>query len=119
MDSKWKKKGFIDSDNSYTMSILMELSEDLPIEQFDLSLMSLDDSELIKWKLDNIRDIVSHYKRIKAVDLSKPILVRSDGVIIDGNHRVIKALAKGIRWLPSKTLTREQMKKAVEMEGEL
>ena len=113
MDSKEKTNIFVDSDNIYDVDILIKLSENLPVEKFDLTLVSFDDTEFIIWRLNNVRDIVAHYIRIKSADLSKPILVRSDGVVIDGRHRIIKALAKGIKWLPSKKLTREQMKEYV------
>jgi len=110
---KGKTNVFVDSNHIYNINALIKISEHLPIEQFDLSSISLDDTKFIIWKLDNVRDIVTHYKRIRTSDLSKPILIRSDGIVIDGHHRIIKGIADGIEYLPSKILTRNQMKRCI------
>lgn len=41
------------------------------------------------------RAIVDHIKLIQDVDLSFPIILSSDGRVMDGMHRVAKALLQG------------------------
>ena len=101
---------FTNGENIYNAETLIKLSKDLPIEYLDLSSISLDDTKFIIWKLDNVRDIVVHYERIKNSDLEKPIILRPDGVIMDGRHRIIKAISEGRRWLPAKRLTTNLLK---------
>ncbi len=100
---------FVDSEETYNVNLLIELSKDLPVYRFELSSISLDDTKFITWKLKNVRDVITHYKRIEATDLSNPILVRPDGVIIDGYHRVIKALVEKRKWLPARKVTKKLM----------
>jgi len=113
MEFKKKLDVFIDSDNTYDTKLLINLSKDLPVFDFDLSSISLTDENFINWKLDNVRDFVVHYIRIKNVDLNRPILVRPDGVIVDGYHRVIKALAGDIKSLPARLVSKELLDKTI------
>ena len=41
------------------------------------------------------RDIVNHMRLIQACDLRYPIILSSDGRVMDGMHRVAKALLEG------------------------
>lgn len=105
MGLRGKTNIFVDSEKTYDIDKLIKLSETLPIEQFDLSSISLDDVKFITWKLNNVRDVVVHYKRIRDADLSRPILIRAEGTIVDGYHRIIKGIAEGRKWLPGRRLT--------------
>lgn len=79
---------------------LIRAAEGLPVFQFDIT--GLNPNELLRWKLVNLRDYLNHYQRVTNADLSKPIILRSDGFIMNGWHRVIKALAEGRKFLPAK-----------------
>lgn len=46
--------------------------------------------------------------RLRKPDLSKPVIVSSDGTVIDGWARIEAALAKGRKTLPAVRLTAEQ-----------
>ena len=111
----FKKKAdvFVDTDNTYDIKILINLSKELPVFNFDLTSISLEDKNFIHWKLENVRDFIVHYIRVKNVDLNSPILVRSDGVIIDGYHRVIKAILSGEKNLPAKLIPKELLDEAI------
>ena len=41
------------------------------------------------------RAVVEHARRIDAVDLSFPIILSARGLVMDGMHRVAKALLRG------------------------
>lgn len=95
------KKCFIDEvGNIWKEKTLIEASRDLPIIQFDIESISLD--EEILWKTVNLRDYVTHYSRVAKADLSIPIILRSDGYPMDGWHRIIKARFVGLTHLPAR-----------------
>ncbi len=97
------KDCFIDEKgNVWRAYSLIEASKDFPIIQFDITKISLE--EILRWKLVNLRDYLNHYRRVAIADLNNPIILRSDGYIMNGWHRVIKALNKGVTYLPAKQL---------------
>ena len=88
------KRCFIDENGSiWKDSSLIEKSKELQPEPFDISQISYE--EVLRWKIVNIRDYVSHFKRVLNADCSIPIILRSDGYPMDGLHRIIKALSTG------------------------
>lgn len=87
---KWQRC-FIDGDgNIWRTETLKKASEKLPIVMFDIRTISRD--EKIRWRLDNLRDYLNHYTRASNVNLETPIILRPDGYVMDGWHRIIKAL---------------------------
>ena len=95
------KNCFIDGEgNVWKAESLIKAAESLPIFQYDITKIDLD--TIIRWKLVNLRDYLNHFQRICQVDISKPIILRSDGYIMNGWHRVIKALHDGMNELPAK-----------------
>lgn len=55
------------------------------------------------WELDTpywsqpltVRDVADHVRLVQAVDLTFPIILGSDGRVMDGMHRVVRALLEG------------------------
>lgn len=95
------KDCFIDEEgNIWKSESLRRYSKDLPIEEFDISYISMD--EVLRWKLVNVRDYLNHFNRVLNADLEKPIIRRADGYVMNGWHRILKALSKGIKVIPSK-----------------
>ena len=76
----------------WSVSRLFELSKDLPVMEIPLDHLSV-------WhnytKL-TMRELVMHIKAIESADLSKPIILDEDGEIMDGRHRIMKCMWKGI-----------------------
>ena len=81
---KWNNKRWI-------ISKLIEAAKDL--EPFDIPLMGLNIFSLIE--ISSMSDFVGHMKRVMEVDLSYPIILDEEGFIMDGRHRVAKALLEG------------------------
>ena len=90
-----------DHGNIWKTKTLIEKSKDLKVVPYEIDAGALVD-ENIMWKLTNVRDYLVHYKRVQRSDLDVPIILRSDGYIMDGWHRIIKAITCGITTLPSK-----------------
>lgn len=69
---------------------LIQLARDLPVFDAPLDCLNL-------WKKYDIsmREMVMHCKAIQDADLSYPIILDEDGEIMDGRHRIMKALMLG------------------------
>lgn len=95
------KNCFIGKDGDiWKEKTLIEASKDLPVIQFDVNSIPLD--EEIRWNTDNLRDYITHYSRVTKADLTIPIILRSDGYPMDGWHRIIKARFEGLQYLPAR-----------------
>lgn len=83
---------------------LIALAELLPVE--DLLLTSVRELDEDYWSFDGksltCRQIAEHAQLIMAADLRFPILLSSDGRVMDGMHRVVKALIETSPSLPAK-----------------
>lgn len=86
VDNQWSQVGC----HHWSVARLIHLSRDLPV--FDAPLNTLN-----VWKKYNVtmREMVMHCKAITDADLSYPIILDEDGEIMDGRHRVMKALLLG------------------------
>ena len=96
-----KQNCFIDKEgNVWREKTLIKHSEHLPITQFEIKEIWLD--EVLRWSIANLRDYVAHFKRVDKADITTPIILRSDGYPMDGWHRIIKAKSIGVEFLPAK-----------------
>lgn len=98
------KNYFIDEHgNIWTAKSLVEKSKDLPTFQFPVESVSLD--TIIRWKLITLNDYYNQFCRITNADLTVPIILRDDGYIMLGWHRLIKAIYNGTAYLPARQFT--------------
>lgn len=77
----------------WSVTRLIEHSKSLPV--FDIPLAGIFIGEKVFKESRTARDIAEHVKRVNETDLKHPILLDPDGFIMDGWHRVIKALVEG------------------------
>lgn len=82
--------------DAWDVDTLIELTKSLPRRRVALS----DIRELAEpWRGDgetaSWRALVEHLKLIDDADLSFPIILSADGTVLDGMHRVAKALRLG------------------------
>ncbi len=85
---------------SWDVTQLIEKSSCLPVKSVSLSdIRELD--ECFWYDLGGAsptcRNIVEHVKLIQATDLQYPIILSNDGRVMDGMHRVCKALLQGLK----------------------
>lgn len=71
---------------------LYTAAKDLPT--FDLPLIGIA-TDFLPWVLNNFSDVIYHLKRIENVKLEHPIILDTNGIVIDGWHRIAKAVLKG------------------------
>ena len=74
------------------------LSRDLPIEQVAVESIREVDTEY--WfdgitEVPTVRKVVEHARLISEVDTSYPIILGHDGRVMDGMHRIARALVEG------------------------
>ena len=83
-----------DGIDAWDVDRLVEQSRDLPVRQVPLT--SIRELETAYWSQPmTVRDIADHVRLVQAVDLSYPIILAADGRVMDGMHRVVRALLEG------------------------
>ena len=85
--------------DAWDVDRLIELTAGLPVE--DVELADLDEIDSAYWFDDSdrptVRKIVGHLCLIQAVDMSYPIIIGPDNRVMDGMHRIARALLEGRR----------------------
>lgn len=83
--------------DAWDVDRLARLSAGLPVEQIPLD--SIDEVDSVYWFANElaptVRAVVEHTRLIQAVDPSYPIILGADGRVMDGMHRVARALLEG------------------------
>jgi len=72
---------------------LFELSKNLPVIEIPLDWLCVSST----YEKLTLRDIVMHMQAVLDADLSKPIILSEDGDIMDGRHRIMKAMLNDIK----------------------
>lgn len=77
--------------HEWAVSRLFELSRDFKVREAPLDCLNVYD----KYSNLSLREMVMHFKAVLDADLSRPIILDEDGEIMDGRHRIMKALLEG------------------------
>ncbi|RLG68164.1 MAG: hypothetical protein DRO11_09365 [Methanobacteriota archaeon] len=75
----------------WSISRLFELSKDFEVMEVPLDHINLYST----YEKLTLRNMVMHMKAIDRADLSFPIILDEDGELMDGRHRLMKALYTG------------------------
>lgn len=75
-------------------------AEDLPV--FDAPVAALDLETPSSWGSGSMIDFVVHMRAVLAADTDFPILLDGDGSVLDGRHRIAKAIHEGRATLPAR-----------------
>ena len=81
---------FTDGKLAWKVSRLIFLSQKLT--PFDLPLKHLNIYNLYPKDIPNTMKFVKHVQQVNEADLSYPIILDDEGFVMDGRHRVLKAL---------------------------
>jgi hypothetical protein len=84
--------------DAWDVDRLIELSRSLPVER--VPLQSITEIDTVYWfdgrdEPPTVRKVVEHARLISEVDVSHPILLGYDGRVMDGMHRIARALLEG------------------------
>lgn len=90
--------------DAWDVDRLIELSSDLPVEEVELS--DIEEIDTVYWFDDaeerpTVRKVAEHARLIHEVDLSYPIILGVDGRVMDGMHRIARALLEGRSTIPA------------------
>ena len=77
--------------HSWSVPRLFELARSLPVMTVPLNPLSL----FYTYEKLTLREMVMHMKAVNDADLSKPIILDEDGELMDGRHRLMKAMLLG------------------------
>lgn len=84
--------------DAWDVDRLIELSSALSVK--DVTVASIEDVDTAYWfgtdgSPMTVRVIVRHMQLVNAVDPSYPIILAADGRVMDGMHRIARALLEG------------------------
>ena len=75
----------------WAVARLIELSRNLPVMEIPLKHLNI----YHRWDGMNLRDFIMHMRAVQSADLSFPIILDEDGEIMDGRHRLMRAILEG------------------------
>lgn len=78
---------------SWSVARLLELARDLPVMEIPLDHLN------VYFTYDKLtaREMVMHMQAVNSADLEHPIILDEDGEIMDGRHRLMKAMLTGAK----------------------
>lgn len=76
---------------TWSVPRLFELSRDLPVMDVPLDHLNI----YYTYEKISLRSMVMHMMAVNDADLSCPIILDEDGDVMDGRHRIMKALLLG------------------------
>jgi hypothetical protein len=84
--------------DAWDVDRLIELSRAFSVKHVPLA--EIDEIDSVYWFDDRrerptVRHVVDHARLIEEVDLSYPVILGRDGRVMDGMHRIAKALLEG------------------------
>jgi hypothetical protein len=77
--------------HSWSVSRLFELARDLPVMEVPLNHLCV----YYTYEKLTLREMVMHMQAVNDADLDKPIILDEDGELMDGRHRLMKAMLLG------------------------
>jgi hypothetical protein len=83
--------------DAWDVDRLIGLAANLPVEE--VSLVHLPEVDSVYWfderERPTVRRVVEHFRLVEEVDTSFPILLGPDNRVMDGMHRIARALLEG------------------------
>jgi hypothetical protein len=86
------KQTFEDNGKRWFVSRLIEKAKELPVQTMPMSALNL---YTLSPHIENMKSFVSHIQAVMDADLSYPIILDEEGYVMDGRHRIAKALLEG------------------------
>lgn len=77
--------------HSWSVARLFELARELPVMDVPLDHLCV----YYTYEKLTMRELVMHMKAVNDADLSHPIILDEDGELMDGRHRLMKAMLTG------------------------
>ena len=87
-----EKQTFTDGKQHWFITRLINSAKDLPVQSMPITALN---TYNLKPNISNMNAFVDHIKRVLKADLSCPIILDEEGYVMDGRHRIAKALLHG------------------------
>ena len=87
---------FVQKGKVWTVPNLLTEVKKAKLEPFDLPLSCIDIGVNIFDAIDTPKELADHIKRCEKTSLEYPVIMNEDGLIMDGWHRIVKALVAGL-----------------------
>jgi hypothetical protein len=88
-------------DRAWYVESVWKAAQDLPVEQVPIAaIREVDEDCWFNSRPATVRAVVDHAKRILAVDHDIPVILASDGQVLDGMHRIARAVLEGRGTVP-------------------
>lgn len=91
-------------ERKYNVHAAIFMADKLPVKKLALDEMYIEYCAPCK---DNFRDFIAHIKLVNDADLSYPIILNENGALIDGKHRLAKAILEGRKTILAKRFVKE------------
>lgn len=106
MDTRGSSGHWVSLDErAWHIETVWQAAKDVPVDEIALSsIQEIDEDCWFKGCPASVRDVVDHVRRINDADLELPIILASNGQVLDGMHRVAKALMHGRATVPAQRL---------------
>ena len=96
---------------------LIELARDFPV--FDLHISEISEIDTVYWfdsqYQPTCRAVVEHTQRIHDADLSRPVILSEQGLVMDGMHRICKAILEGLETIKAVQFLKDPEPDSVEL----
>lgn len=92
------------SGKKYNVSATLFEARDLEVIDYPLDYMNI---SYCSPCADTFRDFVAHVMMVNQADTSHPIILNEDGSIIDGKHRLAKAILAGDKTIKCKRFDKD------------
>ena len=79
--------------DAWDVDRLVELARGLPVKQ--VAIDSIWELDTPYWSQLTVRNVAEHVRLVQEVDLTYPIILGADGRVMDGMHRVVRAILEG------------------------
>jgi hypothetical protein len=89
--------------DAWDVDRLVELSRDIPVINVEID--SIAEVDSVYWfdetQTPTVRRVVEHVRLIEEVDVRYPIILGPDGQVMDGMHRIARAMLDGRTTIPT------------------
>jgi hypothetical protein len=92
-------------ERAWHIETVWQAARDLPVEDVPVdTIREIDEDCWFDGRPATVRAVVDHARRIEEADLELPIILAVDGQVLDGMHRVAKAVLRGRGTVPARRL---------------
>lgn len=80
-------------ERAWHIETVWDAAKGLPVEQVQIDAIGeIDEDCWFLFTTPTVREVVEHARRMSEADLAIPVILASDGRVLDGMHRIAKAL---------------------------